>query len=65
MCHCSEIWEMLEKNKKLLLAPVVKYFRKNCCGEEGHCTNPLEGGYRKNMLMDIGNVAEAMKAFVH
>jgi hypothetical protein len=28
----------------------------------GHCTNMLEGGYRKNMLADIGNVAEAMKA---
>ncbi len=53
---------MLEANKKLLLGPVVKYFRKKCCGEEGHCTNLLEGGYRKNMLMNIGNVVEAMKA---
>jgi hypothetical protein len=57
-----EILEMLEANKKLLLGPVVKYFRKKCCGEEGHCTNLLEGGYRKNMLMNIGNVVEAMKA---
>jgi hypothetical protein len=57
-----EILEMLEANKKLLLGPVVKYFRKKCCGEEGHCTNLLEGGYRKNMLMDIGSVVEAMKA---
>jgi hypothetical protein len=57
-----EILEMLEANKKLLLGPVVKYFRKKCCGEEGHCTNLLEGGYRKNMLMDIGNVVEEMKA---
>ena len=62
MCHSMEILEMLEANKKLLLGPVVKYFRKKCCGKEGHCTNLLEGGYRKNMLMDIGNVVEEMKA---
>jgi hypothetical protein len=48
--HCLPILDRYERNRKVLLSPSVRWFRRRCCDCEEHCTNFCLAGYRKGML---------------
>jgi hypothetical protein len=58
--HCLPILDRYEKNRKVLLSPSVRWYRRKCCDCEDHCTNFCSAGYRKGMLADLGEVKDAM-----
>jgi hypothetical protein len=58
--HCLPILDRYERNRKVLLSPSVRWFRRRCCDCEEHCTNFCLAGYRKGMLADLSEVKDAM-----
>jgi hypothetical protein len=58
--HCLPILDRYEKNRKVLLSPSVRLYRRKCCDSEEHCTNFCASGYRKGMLADLNEVKDAM-----
>jgi hypothetical protein len=58
--HCLPILDRYERNRKVLLSPSVRWYRRRCCDCEEHCTNFCSSGYRKGMLADLGEVKDAM-----
>ncbi len=58
--HCLPILDRYEKNRKVLLSPTVRWYRRKCCDSEEHCTNFCSSGYRKGMLADLNEVKDAM-----
>jgi len=62
MKNCGPIMSHMETNKKLIMAPVPKFYSVSCCANDAHCTNVGISGYRAGMLDDLGRVGEAMKA---
>jgi hypothetical protein len=60
LSHCLPILDKYENNRKVLLSPSVRWFRRKCCENEDHCTNFGSAGYRKGMLADLTEVRDAM-----
>ncbi len=58
--HCLPILDRYEKNRKVLLSPSVRWYRRKCCDSEEHCTNFCASGDRKGMLADLNDVKDAM-----
>ena len=47
--------------RKVVLSPMVRYFRNKCCSQSGHCTNQNLPSYKKGMLRDLAEVKEAIR----
>ncbi len=58
--HCLPLLDRYEKNRKVLLSPSVRWYRRKCCDTEEHCTNFCAAGYRKGMLVDLMEVKDTM-----
>ena len=61
VANLGPIWEKVGDVRKVLLSPLVRYFRTKCCAELGHCTNMGLPSFRKNLLSDLSEVNEAMR----
>ncbi len=57
---CREVTDLVGENRKVLVGPGPRYLRTKCCGEQGHCTNFCDGGYRKEMMCDLQDAKEAI-----
>ncbi len=58
--HCLPLLDRYEKNRKVLLSPSFRWYRRKCCDSEEHCTNFCAAGYNKGMLADLMEVKDAM-----
>jgi hypothetical protein len=58
--NCGPILERIRLNKKLLLSPTVRYFRETCCECREHCTNVGHAGYRRNMIVELDEIKDAI-----
>jgi hypothetical protein len=60
MHNCGALMKKVKENKKMVLAPGVRYYRCSCCDNLEHCINLGRGGYRRGMLNDLLEIKEAI-----